>query len=187
MTNYIEFRIPKSYEHVAYSCGMPFFYGNVPEVSTDSPVIRLDGEPVDFVNENLPSLLLRALHDMKNAYSDSEVNCRRFAALMHEPAIAETLPRSFLRPDYSAPVDSNDLGVERPVLLGTFGDASPLEEDDFYGRHMAFPAHLPNQPSYLHKLGYGGPICLSGLQKAMDVYKCTHAFQPIGFATGELK
>lgn len=186
MTSYIEFKTSPMGKKSAHYSGVHFFDGKVPGRTVDSPVVRVDGEPLNFVNENLPDILLRTLRIMKGEHFKGRVNCRRFAALMHDPAIAEELPDYFIRPDYSNPINPEDLTVNIPVALGTLDNAWWQPEDSFENHHMAFPAHLNDRTLYVHKLGYAGQICLSGLYKAMDLYDCTHAYQPRGFATGEI-
>jgi hypothetical protein len=191
MTSFIEFQTTPMGRDSAHYNGLYFFDGKVPGRTADSPVIRVNGEPLEFVNESLPDILLRTLRTMKIARYRGNINCQSFAALMHDPTIiedpSENVPDYFLRPDYSTPVSPEDHTVTTPVALGTLDNAWWAPEDGFRNEHMAFPAHLKNEALYIHKLGYSGQICFSGLYKAMSLYHCTHAYQPLGFATGELE
>lgn len=188
MGRFIEFSTSsKSQEYFAeFSFGNPLHDGNLPSRLADSAIVRVDGEPVQFTDETMHERLHKALRVMKKRQYLG-FNCRRFAAVMYDPNIIDPLPAYFLLPDYESPVADDDPTVTKPVALGTIGDNSPLSDSPFYNRHMAIPAHQPEQAAYLHKLGYEGPICISGLRAAMDMYECTHAFLPSGFATGELQ
>lgn len=177
MGRFIEFSTSsRSQKYFAeFSFHSPLHDGALPSRLSDSATVRINGEPVRFTDESIPEQLHKALYIMNKRW-DLGFNCRRFAAVMHDPSIVDPLPGSFLLPDCESPVAVDDPTVTKPVVLGTIGDSSPLCDTPFYNRHMAIPAHQPEQATYLHKLGYEGPICMSGLRAAMDMYECTHAF-----------
>jgi hypothetical protein len=185
MSRFIDFYVSPRRRFFEGSLGNPIHDGVVPSRLADSVAIRVNGEPIEFIDESVPQLLHRTLLEMKQR-GNVGINCRRFAALMYEPGIADDMPTYFRQPDYTAPVSPDDSTVNKPVTLGVIVNASLRSPDGFYDRHMAVPAHQPEQAAYLHKLGFLGPICLSGLQAAMDLYDCTHAYLPEGFATGQL-
>lgn len=186
MSKFIEFYTSPRRQYAKFSLGNPIHDGKLPNRLADSAVVRVNREPVQFVDESTPELLLKALHEMQQLRVKVGINCRRFAALMYEPSIATKLPGYFTQPDYATQVTTDDMTVTKPVVLGILSDTSSPNNGKFYGRHMAIPAHQPQQVTYLHKLGYEGPICLSGLQAAMNMYDCTHAYLPQGFANGQL-
>ena len=56
-------------------------------------------------------------------------------------------------------------GTDPILLLGRVGNGKPLQDI-----HILLPAFTPTENLYLHKLGDGGPLCLSGIEAAQDLY-----------------
>ncbi len=101
-------------------------------------------------------------------------NCVTFAALMFSVELRDDHHNPFVEANHDIVVTSDDTTHEYPVLLGNTVESNPFYEITEY-RHNVVPAYQKESATYLHKLGDEGPICLSGLNKAMSLYRCTVA------------
>lgn len=181
--------------------GLPFFDGDIPKRTTTIEQVRVDGRPITFVDDTVPSRLLdtirtgreveRALKEQKWGRKLLETlrlarmrieepvrpkvfNCFNFAAGMRGMDMTGRVDVVFPDPEY--PVGCSDF-PERNVVIGQ-GFSDILVTDD----HVLFPAPTigedgEQESSYLHKLGDRGPICLSGLSVAMNIYQARKAYE----------
>lgn len=98
-----------------------------------------------------------------------------FAAIMHGVEIGQPNDGGLFpigQGSIEEAVDPNDITVNVPLNLGRHTQRVTSGKQYV---HTVSPAHLVSTPKYLHKLGDKGPVCLSGLREAMNVFNCTFA------------
>lgn len=131
--------------------------------------MRTDGVPVRFIDETIPDRLAEAIINGQKRqgrlFGSKVFDCYYFAAAIHGLPLDEESAYGF-EIDTETRTAEEDT-PETDVVIGRGYHDIPIIPD-----HVIVPAHqLAGEdvitPSYLHKLGIKGPICISGLGKAM--------------------
>lgn len=174
MSRYLEFTAHSF--HTMFSLGAPVHDGKLPNRFREVQGVRVDGEPVTFTDAATADRLHQALIASKQLQRRGiAFNCVTFAALMHGIPLRDAAhnPFSSIDPRIDCAAGGSYASA---VVLGVPSRTAP---DGIANRHVVVSAPQRTEQSYLHKLGDAGPICLSGLQKAMDMYDCTTAHPAI--------
>lgn len=179
MSRYIEFRSPALWQ----SRKAPIAHnGNIPFLTPKG--VRLDGEPLPFIDDSMVEKLHRALVEGRAMQRHGDdFDCGAFGALMQDtpPKLRAGQHLHIILPTLTTKnISPQDRSVTRRLQLGM-----PSHEGFIY-RHVVAPAHIKDQPIhpkldgkplYFHKLNTNGPVCLSGLTWAMKRYRCSVAHQ----------
>jgi hypothetical protein len=169
MSNYIEFTTT----HNERTFGNPVHDGQRPRRYRDVQGIRVDGEPVEFIDETIPDRVQRYFAESRKLRRRRIANdCVAFVALMNSVALENKSHNPFKDFDLSASIESpvENLDDTTPlVLVQGFHDGLRL------ARHIILPAHITDEENYLHKLGDKGPLCMSDLHDAKRIMGCTSA------------
>ena len=171
MPNFIEF----TSWHNERTLGNPVHDGNLPKKFREIDGVRLNGEPVDFVDETVPERLHRYLIESPSLQRQRIANdCVAFVALMNSVEMRGG-HNPFSDFDQASEVD---LSSTLPIVLA----------QGFHGglvipRHIVQPAHLASGDyGSLHKLGDTGPLCMSSVSDAMGIMACNLAFPVTGLS-----
>jgi hypothetical protein len=157
--------------HIGFSLGEPVVDSLLDTDQIANYTVTIDGQPVQFSDTTIPS----RLHDVMYAGTTtparaSKFDCGIFGAMMLGARYEDSDNYPF-EPN----VDGNIPLHLSPLLLRGSSDKR---------LHVLIPAtcRKADEPgerlTYLSKLGTEGPICLSGLKAAMQMYRATSA-QPI--------
>jgi hypothetical protein len=171
MPSYINFTLNPSHSDRPFAGQLPLFDGNMPGRFSRYGGVTIDKEPVQFLDETIPDRLHRALVDGSSLAGIFD--CLTFACLMQDVPMGE--PDSdgkfkFLEEMAEERVETNDTGVRGLVNLGSIRGGN----DEISYHHTVVPAHTFEGARYLHRLGTA-TICLSSLEEAMRLYRCTVA------------
>ena len=170
MSRYINFSTFPG-KHSEFSRGKPLHNGESPPRFREALGVKVDGRSVEFAEAEVIERLHRAIVDGKRLRRRRiSYDCVSFAALMNNIQLRSRHDNPFNEADQNIDVDPMDVTVSNPVNLGNYSSRSGV-----WYVHTVTPAHLTEGPSYLHKLGDKGPICMSGLDEAMEIYGATIA------------
>ncbi len=180
---YLEFGHDR--KHSSQVFGNPVHNGRVPAGIFSIEGIRVNGEVVAFLDEELPDKVHQALRGGKQiARSKLPFDCTWFAVLMDDASLAERLATGHYKVvDESGdrPVDPSDTSQDHIVNIGR-----GYHDMEFRVVHSAVPAHTTEGAQYLHKLGDSGPLCLSGLKDAINIFHGSGAFPMISYRLEQL-
>jgi hypothetical protein len=170
MSNYIEFTT----HHNERAFGNPVHNGKRPKRYRDVQGVRVDGDPVDFVDDTIPERLQRYFVESRSLRRRRIVNdCVAFVAVMNSIEIEDRHHNPFRNFDETTTIDLTDFQPDEErvplVLVQGFHDGVKLP------RHIVLPAHLTTGQNYLHKLGDKGPLCMSDLDDALSIMGCSSA------------
>ncbi len=182
MSRYIEFTASQYNYHTKFSLGQPVHNGEVPTRFRQVRGVRVDGEHVEFVDDSIVESLHKTIVNNKRASRRRRFNCYAFVAAMHDVDLTE---KSTSRLSSGLDVDPEDASIAAPVLIGN--RAGYVGSTTVAYSHALSPAPTVEGSRYLHKLGFSGPLCLSGLRVAMDMYSSSvaHLFQVQAEQTAE--
>lgn len=146
-------------------------------LSNDTPVLgdgcdglSVDGSRLEFARPDIP---VRFHKTLVNGRNNGVFDCFRFAAGMRGLPMDDRYP-FFGQVNFWWKVGPQDT-PDDDVLIGS-GDGG-----SFTREHVIVPAHIivdgEMRPLYLHKLGVGGPLCVSGLSRALDYYGADSAHE----------
>ncbi len=169
---YLEFTTHPKNPYTHFSLGSPVHDGKMPTKYEEVEGVRIDGESVQFKDETLVNRLQKTLLNRKPYVRNYNFECTDFAGLMMEHPEMDArgmIPYSTDR--YGEPVSPDDDSIDQPLNL--YIRKTELSNGSW--NHMIVPAHTIEGPMYIHKLG-SGPICLSGLTKALEIYSCDSAY-----------
>jgi hypothetical protein len=153
--------------------GNPIHDGKKPIKSRDIEGIRVDGEVLEFVDETIPEKVERYLVESKKLWRHRIANdCVAFVALANSIELRNIKQNPFRQFDASLSLRSIDdqLANDAPLVL-TRG----FHDEVRIPVHTVLPAHLTTEPNYLHKLGDHGPLCMSSLEDAKQIFGCNGA------------
>lgn len=142
---------------------------DIPPARAEIEGVRINMEPVTFLQDGLAEDLHRSLVEGQ-ALVGSEgkgFDCVAFALLMNGINLARIVHRSQFKVTRSVqegPI-ADDIHQDYPLAIG---DWPRFAKVPLYF-HALVPAHTPDMPLYLHKLGDDGPVCISGVKKAMAI------------------
>lgn len=173
MSRYIEFTTA-SHPFETFTLGNPVHDGVVPSAYTEINGVRVDGEEVIFKSEDIPDRLHKSLvdgHELERRRHDFE--CNIFALLMFGIDLVRyrgrqefSLQHTILESETSAVIDCQSA----PLALGAM--SRWMRSINYL--HTVVPA-FTEEETYLHKLGNKGPVCLSDLPDAMNMFGCNRA------------
>lgn len=166
MSNYIEFTT----EHGEITYGNPIHDGKAPKRFRDVQGIRVDGDPVEFVDPTISDRVHRYFIESKKLRRRRIANdCVAFVALMNSIELKDRKHNPFS--DYDEDVEVDPASTIPIVLAQGFHDGVVIP------RHVILPAHtIDGNYGSIHKLGDKGPLCISSVNDAMRIMGCTHAF-----------
>jgi hypothetical protein len=140
----------------------------IPAARAEIAGVRIDGEPVTFLRDGLVEDLHRTLVEGQALVrrDGKGFDCTAFALLMSGVSLARVGKRRFrVTPSLEEVPIVDDIHQDYPLAVG---DWPRFCKVPIYF-HTLVPAHTPDVPLYLHKLGDEGPVCISGVNKAMKV------------------
>ena len=169
MSNYIEFTT----HHDEKTFGNPVHDGKQPRRYRDVQGVRVDGEPVEFIDDTITERLQRYFAETQRLRRRRIANdCVAFVAVMNSVELEDRHHNPFQDFDEATYIDPADIQMDdgRPlVLVQGFHGGLKLPQ------HIVLPAHLDTGQNYLHKLGDKGPLCMSDLNDAMHIMNCSSA------------
>jgi hypothetical protein len=181
MSSYLEFSTEygKKIRRDGLIDGFAVHDGQLPPRAQPLLGVRVDGQPVEFVDETMPEQIHRAVVE-RSRMPRNYLDCLAFVALM-----AGALPvrqRYWRYPDIVVGRGNSFVAAadtpEQPVDIGRM-----CLDQEVQFTHSLYPAHTFEGPLYVQKLGKG-PIVLSGLDTAQALYRSPEAF-PIVSITAE--
>ncbi len=172
MSRYIEFATSAENPHYRFSKGIPVHDEKLPSRFLGLKGIRIDGkDPLIFQDASIEENLHRTPFEIKRFQAKGAViDCLAFVALMSGLCLGQSQTDGrFIFEDTTLPVNinSDDLTNSYPLNLGI----------DFIYEHSVYPAHHNDAAAYLQKLGDIGPVCLSTLDAAKEMYGLESAHQ----------
>lgn len=167
---YLNFTTDKRNPHLRSSNGAPVHDGKMPTRYKDVAGVRIDGEDVKFRDDLIIEKLQRTLLRRKPFVRHQEFDCLSFAALMIDYPGLNTSIVPFVLTASGVNIDPNDADNESITNIFTKTNTGG---DSWV--HVVVPAHTQEQPMYVHKLGNEGPVCLSGLSQAIEMYRADNA------------
>lgn len=167
MSRYFEFSTTSSGTLRYFAGDMALHDGEMPTRFRAVKGFHIDGEPVQLRDESLPERTLQAFHEAAQLQRRRiTIDCIGFVALLsghdfdqYPDGAYLTLPRIGGR-SYDP---QHDRFSDSPVNLRREFD------DEAWYVHSMYPAHTPDAPLYIHKLG-DGPLSLSSLEAAQHMY-----------------
>jgi hypothetical protein len=174
MSRYIEFTTSTENPYVYNARGNPVHDGTLPTQFREVAGVRVDGEPLAFTDSSLVESLHRALVESKALQKRGHiVDCVTFVALLQCIPLAHPDDNPFIdHIQENIQVHPKDR-ITDPVCLGDYPFKRLMQHPRYL--HVVSPAHIPERPNYVHKLGDNEPVCLSGLADAMTIFGCTVA------------
>ncbi len=180
MSRYIEFTTSRKNRHTDFSMRSPVHDGHLPTRFRSTKGVRVNKQPIAFADETLPDRLHQTLIEGKALHRKALVfDCVVFVALINSVELGQPKEDGLFKIDQRVKpmsVDTSDATNDLPLMLGHTYNQAP------HYVHAAQPAHVTDGGGflregafYLHKLGDEGPVCLSGLDKAMIIYGCNIA------------
>lgn len=162
MPHYIEFTT----HHQEPIFGNPIFNGDRPPKRVTVEGIRVDGEPVQFIDETIPERMHHYLYEAPRLkWRRISNDCVAFAAIMESLELRDRRHNPFANFDETEKADDETVGAI--VLAKKFHDFPiiPL--------HTVIAAQtVDGSYGTIHKLGESGPVCLSNLEDAKTIMGC---------------
>lgn len=142
---------------------------DMPPARAEIEGVRISGEPVIFLQDHLVEDLHRSLVEGQALVGrdGKGFDCAAFALLMNGIDLVRIVRRRRFEVDSAVqegPI-TDDVRQGYPLAIG---DWPGFSRAPIY-RHTLVPAHTPDAPLYLHKLGDEGPVCISGVKQAMKI------------------
>lgn len=151
----------------------------IPNASHEVAGVTADGVPIKFEDPSIPDKLHKAMVDGRKLQDKGiEYDCNAFSIILLDFKLPE-LPNNTTGLYYHgdpATLITKEEYVPGPVIIGhnmRSGFETDLRNVQWF--HTLAAAHTEAKPTYLHKLGVTGPLCLSGLKQALQFYRCNTA------------
>lgn len=165
MANFIEFTT----QHHERTFGSPVHNGKRPKSFREIDGVRVDGEPVRFIDPTISDRLGRYFIEARKLRRRKIANdCVAFVALMNSIELKDSTHNPFTHFDRDRPVTGIS---EVPVVL-----TNRLHRGFSVPTHIILPAHLERGENYLQKLGDKGPLCMANLETSMRIMGSTGAY-----------
>lgn len=169
---YLDFTTHSANPNTRFSLGAPVHDGKMPNKHDEIESVRINGEPIHFIDKTLIGRLENVLKNRKSYVRNGNFECTDFAGLMMEhPEMSPKGMMPYSTEKSGKQVDPYDTSVNQPVNL--YMPETELNNGSW--NHIVVPAHTTEGAMYIHKLG-AGPLCISGLTKALEMYSCDSAY-----------
>lgn len=178
MKRYIEFGYDKN--HSPRTNGNPVHNGKIPGKYLPIEGVRISGEIVEFAEPDMHERIGRALRATRVIQRKGQiVDCLWFAVLMDDINKTERLSTGNFRVEDST--SEEHVVPEDTTQTNIVNIGRGLHDIPYHFVHTAYPAHTKERALYIHKLGDVGPLCLSGLQDAIDIFSASAAHPMISY------
>lgn len=137
--------------------------------------VRVDGAPVEFLATDTPERLYRSLLEGERISKTNPFDCVIFALLMAEVDIHDYVGRGDIQFTVTEHCDLNGQNMTDGDIIDLGAYRGGDDEETYM--HTISSAPQEDIPSYLHKLGKDGPVCLSTLESAQRIYNAPIAKQ----------
>jgi hypothetical protein len=167
MPEYLKF---DSRKHPKARKPVPMHDGNVPSGLVTIGGVLVDGAPIEFEDPKTPEKLHRTLLEgpQFERVDGMGFDCVVFALLMagvELPDFLKNQPFKFV-PNHVSP----EASLRRPGAVIDIGSyRGGADHPTFY--HVLSAAPQADETTFLHKIGSGGPVALTDLETAQDIYK----------------
>lgn len=177
MAEYIDFKTTINSRAVNFMDGSPVHDGVIPAPNKEIEAVRIDGEPINFVDPETPDTLHRALVEGRVVSERGYIyDALVFVALMSSVdlvAVAKKHRISRKPRDLDIQLKLGDkpnldqaLPADSPVAL-----YSHYVDEESHRRTLVHPVHTPACELYVSRMSDTGPIVLASLDAFKRGYK----------------
>lgn len=167
MSQFLEFNSTRETRAGQFAKGNPLHDGVVPRRARSLEAIHINGDDIG-ASRTTVELIHRSLVETKRAQRRGMgIDALAFVALYNSPKFHGRFARADTAHSYEVADGTLPLEPLTPLRLGH----GPIERA--YLRHSVQPIETDSSEQlYVHKIGLLGPLCISSLAKALDIYHC---------------